>query len=330
MKNHEIFVCCGSYEGEVLSYLFCEKLTQRGFSVFGFTEYKQLEKDKEEILQVIEKCNDVLVVLNKNSLSDSVAKAISAAITAEKNIIPIVMKDFSFPDVLPDDIVDIKTYNYVTANMEQFDEVFEKTVSMLHSSKNHEVELLKNLNINNELCAEISSVIESISKFNRPEDIYQLGLLYANLNRNELNEEIAGLYKRASERGYTPAQVKLGDCYHEGKGVEKNILTAFSLYCKAGLMGDIDGIYALYRSFEKEHQTIAFKFLMKAFNSNPDDIFLIKKVAEHFEYGLGTPCNYEKAQELYTKAYSLGAQELLYKTKNRYWRKIRIKNLFSD
>lgn len=106
---------------------------------------------------MIDVCTDVIVVLPQNGLDrcknaeDWVRKEIAYAIKSNKNIIPIMMRNFEFPDELPDDINDIRNFNGISANMEYFDAAFAKLVSMIKSSTYSSVDRIEQLTSDEDL-----------------------------------------------------------------------------------------------------------------------------------------------------------------------------------
>lgn len=332
MEKYEVFISYRRDGGEALACLISEKLKQRGFSVFYDVESLRSGKFNEKILEVIEKCDDVLVVLPKNGLDrcvnegDWVRIEIAKAITSKKNIIPILMRDFTFPDLLPDDIMDLRNYNGISANMEYFDASFEKLITLLSSTKSIDNDFFRDLKISDEQYSEITKTIELIRQYNKPEDKCRLADIYASLNISDLNEEIAKLYKQASEHGYAPAQRGLGNCYKDGVGVEKNIETAFYWLCQAAFQGDSKARYYLARYLEVKNEAIAYTYLVKAYKSDSYDISIIKSLARCYEFGIGVDIDFEIAKELYTKAYELGASELQKKLQKSYWKRKKIRS----
>src|SRR5208337_1738208 len=57
------------------------------------------------------------------------------------------------------------------------------------------------------------------------------------------------LFRRAAERGYAPAQYRLGYCFESGEGVEQSFTLANQWYEKAGNQGYVDAQYKLGHSY---------------------------------------------------------------------------------
>ena len=89
-----------------------------GYNVFIDVESLRAGKFNEALLDVIDNCKDFILVLSKNALDrcvnedDWVRREVSHA---KKNIVPIMLRDFSFPEGLPDDIKEICNYQRITA-----------------------------------------------------------------------------------------------------------------------------------------------------------------------------------------------------------------------
>ena len=92
-----------------------------GYNVFIDVESLRAGKFNEALLDVIDNCKDFILVLSKNALDrcvnedDGVRREVSHAMKKKKNIVPIMLRDFSFPEGLPDDIKEICNYQRITA-----------------------------------------------------------------------------------------------------------------------------------------------------------------------------------------------------------------------
>ena len=139
--RYQIFISYRRDGGETLARLLHDKLTDMGYNVFYDHESLRSGVFDDELLNVIDGCTDVLAVLSPGCLdrcndpSDWVRTELSHALQAQKNIVPIMMRGFSFDDVnLPEDIMQIKFHNGIEANMEFFPAVMEKlTKKLIHS-----------------------------------------------------------------------------------------------------------------------------------------------------------------------------------------------------
>ena len=119
-----------------------------------FFDIESLKSGKfnRELLKVIDECHSVLVILNPNSLdrcmneNDWVKIEIAHAIKQQKNIIPVFTNGFTWPDVLPECINELRYYNGAFINYDFFDGFMNKLYgliqsntpfSTLHSNQNH-------------------------------------------------------------------------------------------------------------------------------------------------------------------------------------------------
>ena len=135
----QIFISYRRVGGDVTAKLICETLKNRGYTVFYDFDALKGGFFDTRIIQTIENCKDVIVVLPKGGLdrcadeNDWVRQEICHAIKCGKNIVPVMLNGFEFPDKLPDDIDQIRRYNGVRFIMDYFDAVMEKIVERLVS-----------------------------------------------------------------------------------------------------------------------------------------------------------------------------------------------------
>lgn len=115
--------------GEALAEILYTKLTERGYDVFYDKESLKSGLFEPKLYAEIEQCNDFVLILPPGGLDrclqnedDWVRCEIRHAIVHGKNIVPIIMRGFSFPPVLPNDIRDVSRSNGVPfENMEFID-----------------------------------------------------------------------------------------------------------------------------------------------------------------------------------------------------------------
>lgn len=326
--EYQIFVSYRRDGGEALACLISERLRQCGFKTFYDVESLRSGKFNDEIFRVIDVCTDVIVVLPQHGLDrckneeDWVRKEIAYAIKSNKNIIPIMMRNFEFPSELPADINDLRNFNGLSANMEYFDATFAKLVSMIKASSFSSEERINQLTDNEELREELLNCIKQLESNNCAANKTALANCYAKLQNDSLNEEIAKLYAQAAELGYAPAQNLLGKCYQDGRGVEKNIEKAFEWYKRAADQGLSEAQYNLARCLERNYKKLVFLWMKRA----ADQLHLkaIVKTGEYYEDGYGTDKNYSLAKAQYLKAVERGNTSVTKKTKDRYWKFKRI------
>ena len=140
MKD-QIFISYRRDGGEALAQLLHDRLTDKGYKVFYDIESLKSGPFDTKLYQKIEECEDFVLVLPPQALDrciydeDWVRCEIKHALKMQKNIIPILMRGFVFPQVLPEDIqavskmngVEFETMGYIEAKVE-------KLISMLSSN----------------------------------------------------------------------------------------------------------------------------------------------------------------------------------------------------
>lgn len=307
MDTYDIFVSYRREGGEALACLIAERLKQQGYTVFYDIESLRSGKFNERIYQVIEDCKDVVVILPPHALDrctdseDWVRKEISFAIEKGKNVVPILMRGFEFPNTLPEDIAELKNYNGITANMEYFDASFKKLIGMLKSKLTTFYERL----ISSPACE------DAISELNKAEEVsfaYSLGLCWEEYQENampssafslaekyekllsvmryresdgyaadpdlmkELEQERKRLYLFAAEADHPDAQVKIGDFYC----AEGDFLNAQIWYSAAAKHEQAGAQYAL-GAFYAKHATELALYWLKKEASRPSEYASTKK-----------------------------------------------------
>ena len=140
MPNFQIFISYRRDGGEYLAGRISDKFKGMGYNVFYDIESMRSGTFNTQILSAIEECEDVLLILPPNSLDrckdpeDWVRQEIEHAIRLDKNIIPIMMPGFVFPDQLPPSIDGIRFYEGVDASTKYFDAFVQRVESLLKST----------------------------------------------------------------------------------------------------------------------------------------------------------------------------------------------------
>lgn len=141
MANFQIFISYRRDGGEDLAGRISDKFKGLGYNVFYDIESMRSGTFNTQILTAIEQCQDVLLILPPNGLDrcrdeeDWVRQEIEHAIKLGKNIIPIMMRGFTFPDVLPPSIDGIRYYEGVQASTIYFDASVQRIESLLKSTR---------------------------------------------------------------------------------------------------------------------------------------------------------------------------------------------------
>ena len=135
----QIFISYRREGGDVTAKLICEALKNRGYTVFFDFDALKGGPFDTTLINAIRACNDFVLVLPPRGLDrceneqDWVRQEIYHALQAGKNIIPILLGDFEFPETLPDGIDAIRRYNGVRFLMDYFDAVIDKICERLVS-----------------------------------------------------------------------------------------------------------------------------------------------------------------------------------------------------
>ena len=135
--QYDIFISYRRNGGDMLAHILYERLTQKGYSVFQDIEVLRSGKFNTAIYEKIEKCKDVILVLSPGALDrcadeeDWVRKEIVCALKSRKNIIPIMLRGFEWPDNLPDAIQEVQFYSGLTASTEYFEQFLDKLTEFL-------------------------------------------------------------------------------------------------------------------------------------------------------------------------------------------------------
>lgn len=138
---HDIFISYRRDGGEMPAMLIFQALQERGYRVFCDVEVLNAGKFNEALLNSIRACKDFLLVCSPHALDrcsepdDWVRQEIAEAIRDEKNIVPIMMKDFQFPEILPEDIESLRYYHGLTPQREFFRESIDRLCDKYLQSK---------------------------------------------------------------------------------------------------------------------------------------------------------------------------------------------------
>ncbi len=137
VEKYDIFISYRREGGDTTAMLISNKLQAKGYKVFFDLESMRSGDFNDQIYDTIDICTDVILVLPPNGLDrcvnedDWVRRELSHAIKKNKNIIPVLMRNFEFPEVLPDCIDKIRRLEGVTASVEYFDAVISRIEKLL-------------------------------------------------------------------------------------------------------------------------------------------------------------------------------------------------------
>ena len=128
----DIFISYRRDGGDMSAMHIYEALKDRGYDVFYDIEMLRSGKFNEALLDSIQSCKDFVLILSPHALdrcsdeNDWVRREIAEALKAKKNIVPVIMRGFSFPEKLPDDIDEVRYRNGLTSTTEYFSESIDR------------------------------------------------------------------------------------------------------------------------------------------------------------------------------------------------------------
>ena len=143
---------------------------------------------------------------------------------------------------------------------------------------------------------------------------YEEGMNYM-YGRNGIAQDYNKAFERfmdAAERGYAPAQMKIGYLYSAGKGVERDYKASFEWARKAANQGSAGGLYNVgwayyYGKGAPQDRTEATKWFMKA--AEKGHTKAEAKLGVAYYNGFGVDQDYVEAARWYTKAADGGHSE---------------------
>jgi hypothetical protein len=133
-RNYDVFISYRRDGGFATANLIAEKLRNAGYSVFFDVETLRSGKFNEQLYRVIEHCKDVVLVLPAGGLDrceneeDWVRQETVFAMKHGKNIIPVMLRDFQWPEKLPEEMKELPKYQSIVAS-EQF--LFDASIKIL-------------------------------------------------------------------------------------------------------------------------------------------------------------------------------------------------------
>jgi len=141
-QNYDIFLSYRRDGGEAMAILLRDRLAEKGYDVFLDIEGLNSGGFNTQLLNVIDGCEDFVLICSKNALDrcatdgDWVRLEIARAFEQNKNIIPLMLRGFEFPEILPDDIEFLRLQNGVAADKnEYFDAAIDRLASKFLLSK---------------------------------------------------------------------------------------------------------------------------------------------------------------------------------------------------
>lgn len=137
--SYDVFISYRRDGGDTLAQLVYDRLREKGYRIFLDIESLRSGKFNEKLLEVMDECKDVIVILPPNALErcnnpgDWLYREVSYALQHKKNIIPIMMKGFEWPEEWPEGMEELQNYNGIYDSKDYFDAVIDKIISLLSS-----------------------------------------------------------------------------------------------------------------------------------------------------------------------------------------------------
>lgn len=138
-EKFDIFISYRRINGVDLAKHLRDILVEKGYSVFFDLDSLRSGDFDVKLLDVIKNCTDYIIILSPNALDrcvnegDWVRRELACALENGKNIVPIMGRDFHFPDELPKDINGIRYKHGIDANTRYFQAMLDDVFKFLHS-----------------------------------------------------------------------------------------------------------------------------------------------------------------------------------------------------
>lgn len=143
--KYSVFISYRRTGGDTAN-LIAEKLKSMGYSVFFDVESLRGGKFNEQLFSVIDKCTDFVVILPEGALDrcadkeDWVRKEVTYAMLKGKNIVPVMLRGFTWSNPMPSGMEELQNYQAVTASdHETFDYAMQRLASFLKAPKRNKV-----------------------------------------------------------------------------------------------------------------------------------------------------------------------------------------------
>ena len=153
MEKYDVFISYRRDGGDQTAKVIYDRLKDMGYHTFYDIETLRSGAFNTKLYSVIEKSNDVLVILSPGALDrcvnedDWVRLEIAHAFQENKNVVPILLRGFTFPDSLPEDIDKIRYQGGIQASVEFFDAFVDRLTTFLTSKPDFIRKVNKNLTL---------------------------------------------------------------------------------------------------------------------------------------------------------------------------------------
>jgi len=158
MKKHaekdrfDIYISCCKDGGEALAKMIYDRITDMGYDAYFDAKITYSDDFDAESYGVIAKCTDVLLILPPHGLEhcmsrgDWIGREIAFALKHNKNIIPITMQGFIWPDVLPEELSKLSYFYRLEADLDYLDQFLEK-LRIFMRAKPHKKRYVKKIRL---------------------------------------------------------------------------------------------------------------------------------------------------------------------------------------
>ncbi len=135
--RYQIFISYRREGGEFFVKILHDELTRRGYRVFYDLEGMESGAFDAQLYKIIDECEDFILVLPAHALDrcfeekDWVAEEVRYAIRQKKNIIPVMMKNFTWPEKMPEGMEALPYYEGEAFTSNVNEEYVRATVNIL-------------------------------------------------------------------------------------------------------------------------------------------------------------------------------------------------------
>lgn len=142
--NNLVFISYRRDGGEFTGKILYDALKERGFEVFFDVESMNAGRFDQQIFETIDKCDSIVLILSKGALDrcsneqDWVRKELEYAMSKNKNIVPVMLRGFTWPEDLPDSLSDLHYYEGVKASTDYWEATVDRICGYLNANKKDE------------------------------------------------------------------------------------------------------------------------------------------------------------------------------------------------
>lgn len=137
--KYDVFISYRRDGGEYTAKILRDRLEELGYAVFFDVESLRSGDFNTKLYSVINECRDFILILSPGALDrcknedDWVRQEVEHALRQEKNIVPVMLRGFDFPEDLPPAIEQLRFKNGIQANTEFFEAFIQKLQSFLRT-----------------------------------------------------------------------------------------------------------------------------------------------------------------------------------------------------